>query len=661
MSDFLANLAALRSEYNQGEGDIVKQFMPLVGYAIKQLQGEFVSEAELQDVIYNTMQFRIPLGAIRLFINRAANRRYAFITKNPDGTYSPNRNAIANVKFSERRAEAVKHQAALKASFREFCTKTFEATPTGEEIEQHFFEILFDIAPQVMRSLADPLKHLLEFGETSETTLRYRIYCFVAHCVQADNEDLRYIEEFIHGAILAESFFYTTPADVFQKMKDVRVFLDTSLLISAIGLAEDAEVRAVRELLDLLRLLKAKVRCFDDTRGELHGIIYAIDQAVWTQKSISRRPGDVGDIMIRKGYDAADIRVLLEDLNGELAEQGIMVEKRPSVVEDEELGIDEATLTSQLVAEFSKSNAAMSGDPLWLTFSAERRAKHDVDCLAAIFRLRGGRARQSLERCEALFVTSNTALVRTAGTFFEDVFKEGGEASQVPLCLASNVFTMLMWLKATDRKPALTKDRLVANSIAAMNPSPELWAEFVRTLRKLMDRGELTRAEFDYIANAMETRTILMTQTEGDPGAITEGTTLDIKTKVMRRLLGEKDAEIAELKSTVATLVQRDNERRLQVERRVKRAEELAQRAAVRLVQILIVLPFVALLAMDVWHLARAGEETAFDYIRASMLAIATLVAGWATIYVPPVERFIAAVGRRTATRVGRFVRIIIG
>ena len=34
LSDFLVNLAALRTEFNQGQNDIVRQFMPLVGHAL---------------------------------------------------------------------------------------------------------------------------------------------------------------------------------------------------------------------------------------------------------------------------------------------------------------------------------------------------------------------------------------------------------------------------------------------------------------------------------------------------------------------------------------------------------------------------------------------------------------------------------------------------
>ena len=661
VSDLLTNLAAVRAQYNEGESDIVRLFMPLVGYAIKQVQGEFVSEAELQEVIFNTMQFRVPLGAIRLFINRASNRRYNFITKNANGTYSPNRAVLAQVKFLERRAEATKHQAALKTSFGAFCKANFETNPTSDEIEQHFFEILFDITPQVMRSLADPIKNLLEFEEAKEPSLRYRVYRFVAHCAELNNEELRYIEEFIHGAILAESFFYTSPEDAFQKMKDVRVYLDTSLLISAIGLSEEPEVRAVRELLDLLRILKAKVRSFTDTRNELHGIIYAIDQAAREGRAISRRPGDVGDIMVREGYDLSDIKILLDSLNGALAEQGVIVEERPSPIEAEPLGIDEAGFTGKLVAEFSRAGGSVV-DPMWLSFSAERRAKHDVDCLSAVFRFRSGKPMQSLERCEAVFVTSNTALVRTSAEFFDQYFKEEfGQTSQAPICIGSSVFTMLMWLKAADRKPAITKDRLVANSIAAVNPSPELWSEFMRNLRKLMDEGHLTRAEFDYISNALETRTILMTQTEGDPTAITEGTTLDIKNRVMHRLLGEKDAEIEDLKAKVASLLHRENERSANAERWVKKAERFVRIGAQFALKCACVLPFAVLLLIDVARMFEESPLSSMSVVRVVVYAFATVIAALATIYVPPIERGIEKLAGALAERVGKGVRLVVG
>lgn len=660
MDDLLVNLAALRAEFNQNDNDLVKQFMPLVGYAIGQIQGEIVSEAEIQNIIYNTMQFRVPYGAIRVFINRATNRRYNYLIKNGDGTYSPNRTVIQSIKFRERRNEAQRHQTALTDSFKRYSTINFSTKLDDDDINKYFFEILFDIAPKVMRSLADPIRFRLDVDSEGdgEESIRYRIYKFVGNAVDLDSPDLQYIEEFIQGAVMAESFFYSTPDHVLHKMQDVYVFFDTSLLISAIGLAEEAEVAATRELIDLLKILKAKVRCFRDTRNELHGILYAISKSKESGYGYSRRPGDIGDILNRNGYDLSDIQILLDSLDDRLMDSGIAIEERPLITEYMDVSIAESDITQKLTDEFTKYS--QSSESL---LSVDRRVKHDVDCLRATFQYRGNKTRLSIERCNAIFITANAGLMRVANEYFTRFLQENNEQdSAVPVCMSSNVFTMLMWLKATNRKSNITKDRLVANSIAALTPSAQLWSAFTQNLKKLLDKGEITREEFDYISNALETRTILMADTEGDSDAITVGTTLEIKNKVMHKLLGGKDeiifskeTEIANLRQAVADFANDQIVARNRVDQAMRKIQKLAEIALWRFFQFAISIPFLIIFLLNSIDGYRRSGLKGFG-VEDAILFIVMVITVFALFVVSPWKRKMRAISNGIAKKIENYL-----
>ncbi len=599
------------------------------------------------------MQFRVPFGALRVFINRAANRRYGYLTRNGDGTYSPNRKQLAKIQFDERLSKARSHQAEIFKAFSNFCAEEFSDDLKIRETERYFFEILFDIAPIVMRSLADPVQNKLEipdkFDDTSENQTRYRIYRFVSSAANEDSLILQYIEEFIHGAIMAESLFYSTPAEALHKMHNVRVFLDTPILLSAIGLAEEPEVRATRELLDLLKILKARIRCFSDTQKELHGILYAVFKAKERGTKYRLRPGDVGEAIDRRGYDLADLGALVNSLDERLAQHGIKVEDRPPVSEGQSIGIDETALADRIREAYS--GRFMGNED---QFVLDRRLQHDIDCVRAIFQLRHGEPVNSLEKCSAIFVTTASVLARETSDFFMKA--DTRLESSVPLCIGSSVFTMLMWLKATDRKPEITKDRLVANSIAALRPAADLWDQFLKNLREMLARGEIDQAQFDYISNAMETRTLLMAETEGDLEAVTAGTAEDIRQKVLGKLVADKneeiaikDQEIGMLTGRISSLEGQIAEDRLARERDSEIRRERVRKFFYTLMMIIISSPFLIMLLYSLYDYGNDPSNNSL--LRVTAAAAVNILGAIALFFIDPWKVQIRSLSDKFANR----------
>ena len=78
-------------------------------------------------------------------------------------------------------------------------------------------------------------------------------------------------------------------------------------------------------------------------------------------------------------------------------------------------------------------------------YSQEKTMHHDLRAIASIFTMRHGSFPQDIENCQAIFVTSNTPLVRTTIDFF---CQEYGETSlMVPLLIPYHTISTLAWLK----------------------------------------------------------------------------------------------------------------------------------------------------------------------------------------------------------------------
>jgi hypothetical protein len=219
-----------------------------------------------------------------------------------------------------------------------------------------------------------------------------------------------------------------------------------------------------------------------------------------------------------------------------------------------------------------------------------------------------------------------------------------------------------MWLKATNRKSNITKDRLVANSIAALTPSAQLWSAFTQNLKKLLDKGEITREEFDYISNALETRTILMADTEGDSDAITVGTTLEIKNKVMHKLLGGKDeiiiskeTEIANLKQAVADFENDQIAARKRVDQAMRKIQKLAEIALWRFFQFSISIPFITIFLFNSVDGYKRNGLKGFG-VEDAILFIAMVITVFALFVVSPWKRKMRTISNGIAKKIENYL-----
>ncbi|WP_298243346.1 hypothetical protein [uncultured Bradyrhizobium sp.] len=530
MQNLLTNLATLKVYWDQSDTDLLSNFMPLVGYAIKTLPNRVVSEEELVERIYQVAEFKIPRAAANILIRRASRTKYGFINKEA-GSYVRNDAAVAHLDFEVIRLGISQKFQTLGDRFSAYIAETFPNAPREVDPQYYFFDILYDLTPRLIQNLYDAEKSQTFDRIVEDNKAEYRVSRFVDHCFQHDPDSYDLIISFAQGAILSESFFYSNPETVTTKLRNTKVYFDTSIVLTLLGYADEVFRTTHLELHEILVSMNAKLAIFDVTLKEIKRIFLAAENArLGSARYTPFRPGDVFDHFIRNNYSPSDIRLEAEKLESKLENLGISVEAPPPHTVS--LGIDEIQLNDYLNKYFGSDLPPSNASRM-----------HDVDCASAIYRLRGGLPQRYFESCKAIFVTGNVELVRAVNEYFRREFKL---VSDAPIMIGDRVFTMLMWLKAVDKKPALPRQQLVANSLAAMSPSQKLWDKFLTETQRLAARGELSQNDYNIMAYSLEARTALMAITEGDQSVVTEGSLIDVLSRSKELILTEtrRDYEI---------------------------------------------------------------------------------------------------------------------
>ncbi len=236
--------------------------------------------------------------------------------------------------------------------------------------------------------------------------------------------------------------------------------------MNALGYGGEAQREPCVELLDLLYETGADLRCFAHTRDEIRGVLEACASQVQTGEAEAMPGREVLGNFRSMGYFKTDVMMLSNNLEKDLEALRIRVVDKPAYAEHEHQ-IDEDALREELEGS--------------VNYSRPQQVSRDVDSVSAIMRLRRGRRPLRLEECQALFVTTKSALVGVTQQYFSD----GSEAGSVAPCLTDYALTNLLWLKRPTAAPDLPRKRIIADCYAATRPTERSGNSTTRRLTSL--------------------------------------------------------------------------------------------------------------------------------------------------------------------------------
>lgn len=505
MERLLINMAIVKVNWDQSGSDLLENYIPLLAYAVSECKTTTASLDEIRGYFRRVAEFEVPIAALGTLIKRAA-KKHGFLSRHSDGTFEICREKLPDQQYINLRDTELRKYQGLKRSFVSYCELHNIAPPTPEEIDSYFFDVLYDVAPSLIESMSSPVPPVAASREPESA--KALIARFVKHCYESDPISSTAIESFVRGAMLTETFYYSAPDALSQKMRDVVVYFDTGFLLRALGLCEQGLAEPCKELTQILRGMTVKMRCFRDTHNEIHRILHAASsQLRGGRRLMPRTPGDIFDYYNSIGAKQSDVELDIAMLEKSLNKIGIRIVDRPAHVEA--LTIDEVKL-SQYIQEV-------------LPGQTDDARQHDIDCLTSIFRLRAGRPQPYLESCVAIFITTNVELARASARYFN----ENEDVSNAPVCMADQVFTTLVWLKSVNKLPDLPKHRLVANCIAATQPSDRLWNRYLAEASSLRNKKEITEDDYAVLIHSLEARHHLMDSVI-EQGDFLHGTAKDV-------------------------------------------------------------------------------------------------------------------------------------
>lgn len=513
----LTSLAVLKVNWDSYKKSYTDHFVPLVAECIRASNKLVVSLPEVQGGMLTDFGLRIPAHSLKVILTRLEKKGGV---RKEHGAYHPNDRALQTLSIKDTKQRVLKHHDATINRLIGFVREKYNVTWSDKDAEAALLSFLAAYDLDILRAATEGT--LIPPIDRSIRNAGFLVSAFTRYIYENDSVAFSYLETITKGHLLANALFFPDISAVTRKFRNTRVFLDTRVILNALGYNGTAYQAPCRELLDLLHEEGTELRCFRHTYDELHGIFNAI--ASRFDKGI---PAEAYDLVTRtfrdRGASESDVLLAMTTMGRDLDRLRIKIEEKPPYAATYQ--IDEGVLDKNL------------GDSIHYKKDSSRI--RDVDSLSAIYKLRRGQEYPIIEECRALFVTTNIRLVRASTEFFKS-YQSAGNA---PVCVTDHHLTTILWLKKPMMVPDLPMKRLIADSYAAMEPSEDLWRKFLAEVKKLQKRGEITAEEVLALRSTIEARSLLMDTTLGNPEVFVEGTIEEILVEYRRTVRAEIEAK----------------------------------------------------------------------------------------------------------------------
>lgn len=461
---------------------------------------------------------------------------------------------------------------------------------------------------------------------------------FIGKFILEENEKrsslMDYIVELVKGYFVTTALYLQAEnLDVTHaSFSNVIFYLDTRLLLALLGFKSSQENESVQEMVKSLQRNGAKLACFSYNIEEVENILEAYKQSTVSPR---RYPATITlEFFDERGasythVDAAQKAFIQKLRNFQVNEISFEAALINAGVKDQATGLLNDDELGNILLEMKPSyNVSTLPD--------------DLAAINTVSRIRRGKRLPNIEKCKAVFVTSNPLLV--SGT--KQLLINHSEDVGFPLAITGNDLCVMAWLKDFERSNNLPKMRLLENVLAALTPSKELMDAYFDNVDYLEKQGDLSGDEAALLRMDQFAKKELMELTKGEKGNLSTAVVQTIRENI-RRESKEEGIKIGENRGT-QTLNELRTAACKQAEKEIEEEYSRKERRWIKIIKIAAIAIALLFSSASIYMIVMTGIGSPLS-IATTIVALVTLVQGTGTLLIK--DNWATKVVRRTLQR----------
>lgn len=541
----LVSLAMLYERINN-HGHYLDNFTPFILHIIRGTSiGDPVDEVAIQQDIKDKFGLFIPNHSITLLLGRLA--RLGILRKD-HGKFLIQRAIEEDLRFEPTRADLERSMTDVVNAFIRFSKDEHKYELNSDRAYEIIFGFLSEFS---IECLAASERNTPFPSEVSK--LRRKEQVLIASFFKHLQKN--HLERFRNFSVVVKGYMFTNsilcPSLTEEKFSKTTFYLDTPIIMNALGLNGDRRKIVANEMINLLRDKEGTLKIFDHTRDEVSSIILWVANNGSDPKEMN--PAAVE--MRKRKLSRADMMLRHDQFPQDLRSMGIRIEGAPSFERKNfSYQIDENELK-----EILRTNVRYRPrNPNAVTY--------DVKSVRAIRVLRQERTFSSLEKATAVFVTSNSSFAYASKQY--ELQDRPTRVYRVPSVVTDLDVTTIAWLKSS-MTSEIPEQRLIATIYAKLMPEENFWIKALQTAERLRNDDRITEESLLRLRSDLPLMEMFTEKTLGD---LNDSDMDDGIENFLNQLDSDRKAEIMELRergteqnAEIRELRERNTERKAEI------------------------------------------------------------------------------------------------
>ncbi len=468
--------ALIKSLYDRGR-DYTDSFWPFVIRALP--VGKSANPVQIQRSLRDEYSLDIPQHVLENILKRAIAKEY--VAKKRKSYYLTDA-GLEYLDTCETEEDVSNRITSLLED-----TKTFFAE-NGVLLElKQVYELLQSLIRMNLKSFVEFINSQPSYDEIvfeNPSPQMGLLVKYIMHAEENRKEHYHTLQDMILGSIISEvlsSGESSIDGITNTKFKDCQMFLDTNFIISVLDLRPPEFAGPAKELFNLLKKQKAKLKVFSFTVDEIVRVIsgYLTDSARYPT---SIRIDSIYSHLKRQRWTKSDAIEFIANIGSELENIGIKIEQK------------ELDLNHYTPSDVECRSAIIKYKPDQSLFYQN----HDLAAIETIRQLRHAPTRR-LEDANAIFISSDAKLSKF--NYIEMCHRENGTICEVIL---DKLLTNVIWLKDPASRPSFKS--IIAAYSQNLFVDKNVWNRFYDVLSELRnkDRIESERISVLFYHNYIE-------------------------------------------------------------------------------------------------------------------------------------------------------------
>ncbi len=463
----VAMLAAVYENDKKDYLDIIKPFVCNL-LPVRSHQVDLLSLQQKMEDEYGFV--KIPIGVLQRIVSRLCVEQPPLCSQTRVNCYVVT-NPYDNSDFRAKRL-----------SIKERCKEVSEALQTYLRSERATNLDLNRCTAELLRFLDQCGHRVLNQNEAlrslpiDERIGRY-IACFINIEKEKKTPIFDKIKELARGYMVYRCIYFFSQSGLEQSsfsLNDVTIYLDTPLIIDALGLDTETGYRTVMDAVGLAQSLGARVTVLEHNVEEAKGILYAYITAYPRVQSFELQ------YLTLKGYSSVTLRSIADQIPTkikELLQQEIDTAPGLGTSSDwDQINTEEA-----LVRYYTESIRGKEKDEV-----KAARIENDVRTLAHAIKIRNGDRPKQFENCKVLILSDSKTARYAVRSLYDNLGRD-----EINLVYSLMDFSCLAWLASPSRSTDIAEDLLLYNAASALTASDQVIELMLKYVDELAEVGAI--------------------------------------------------------------------------------------------------------------------------------------------------------------------------